>query len=175
MGGHHDDSPASSTESLNEFSSSGGETLEPAQDDETDKYCGVFGFSTSESSSIDNANARSPYCHMPESLLRTLLRRYPRGKIFNFDGEGTMLSSSDSDRAAGSPHEPPPAGGKTASPKKKEHTSASRRSEADRLLNIFHGARSLAFVPLWDVTREKWHAATFVVRFLIDFLRRIHP
>lgn len=175
MGGRRDDSPASSTDSLNDLSSSGGETIEPAPEDEMDRYCGVLGFSTSDSSSIDDANACDSYRNIPESLLRTLLRRYPMGKIFNFDGEGIMLSSSDSDQAVGSPHEPSSAGGKSASPKKKDGASASRRSEADKLLAVFHDARSLAFVPLWDVTREKWHAATFVVGLPIVIFKTIYP
>lgn len=55
----------------------------PASREDQPQYCDVLGFSTGQASSIDGATMSVE--RVPERLLNVLLRRYPTGKIFNFD------------------------------------------------------------------------------------------
>jgi len=50
--------------------------------------CRILGFSTFDMSSIDGNQDLSFHLTVPEKMLAKLLRRYPEGKIFNFDKHG---------------------------------------------------------------------------------------
>lgn len=55
----------------------------PPSSEDQPHICDVLGFSTGQASSIDGATLSVE--QVPERLLNVLLRRYPAGKIFNFD------------------------------------------------------------------------------------------
>lgn len=69
------------------YSSSGNEdqptTTTPRSREDQAQFCDVLGFSTGQASSIDGAKLSVE--QVPERLLSVLLRRWPAGKIFNFD------------------------------------------------------------------------------------------
>ncbi|ROW08781.1 hypothetical protein VMCG_02899 [Cytospora schulzeri] len=134
----------------------------PFSEDET-QICDVLGFSTGQASSIDGATMSVE--RVPERLLSVLLRRYPAGKIFNFDLDGTLLSG-DSDLensvVVSNPRQGPPQrqGSKSVSPGKNKKREArqylSLERQAKALSAIFPGARSVAVVPLWDSVKDRW-------------------
>ncbi|KAI9051628.1 hypothetical protein LZ554_004671 [Drepanopeziza brunnea f. sp. 'monogermtubi'] len=143
-----------------------GEFKKPAAVEEkgTEKYCNILGFSTRRRSSLKGHDVYEERRRMPETVLRKLLKRYPHGKVFNFDEDGTY-SSSDSDHchpstnveeARGSPQ--------TArhAPEASRRHRISREQEAAEILNVLPGARSVFWFPLWDATRERWFAGSFI-------------
>lgn len=84
-----------------------------------------------------------------ENLLHSLLTRYPRGKIWSFDQDGSLSSSEE---------EP-------LSPRvfsKAEGTRANRKQvEALLLQKHFPGVRQLIFSGLWDAGSSRWFTGGF--------------
>lgn len=130
--------------------------------DETDPMCDLLAFSTKEMSSTHTGVAHHGDMGMvPKRMLATLIRRYPTGKIFNFDKVGELQSSDSSDE-----------GEVEAAARREEEASAptatqerrQRRTHKEGVLinQAFPNARSVAFIPVWDLKRERWFAAGFL-------------
>lgn len=120
------------------------------------KMCDIFGFSTTGSSSIDGHKPNAEHLAVPERFLRLLLRRYPRGKIFNFDEHGIPLSDTESEsdqdhlmRNAAAAISPPP---------RRRQQSFTRNAEPSFIIKIFPNARSVIAFPLWDSNKSRWYA-----------------
>lgn len=152
----------STTSSSNEDLPTGAPLQSPG---EPMSYCDVFGYSTTGASSIDGAASFSKHTLVPERLLKSLLRRYPAGKIFSFDMDGMLLSgSSETDEAKRSSQPRPKLSTESATKKKKRvnRTLTSLEGQAQAIKSLFPGARSVAIVPLWDQIKERWFAGGFV-------------
>lgn len=123
--------------------------------------CDVLGFSTSHSSSIDGD--RNVPCHttVPEKLLSALLRRYPKGKLFTFDQHGILENSDSSDADYDSGSSPLPAPEPKENRKRTRGNPWERHLEGTSISGIFPGARSVAFVPIWDAKKDRWCAGCF--------------
>lgn len=138
------------------------------------RSCHVLGFSTSDESSIDSALHSFPEAPLPEEVLTKLLRKYPTGQIFNFDAAGVSLFSESLDdevlplllQTSHPVQEAPeaPAASQASSPRPIGHRGRRGSLEADAKLlsEAFPGARSVAFVPIWDSRKDTWCAGTFV-------------
>lgn len=55
-------------------------------------HCGLLGFSTSDSSSIDGAAADPTHLSVPKRFLKRLIQRFPQGKIFMLEEDGSITS-----------------------------------------------------------------------------------
>ncbi|KAF9767823.1 hypothetical protein IL306_014951 [Fusarium sp. DS 682] len=148
-------------QSSTESSSSSDETID--QSDQEKVCCGILGFATSTSSSINLDTGSDIHTTMPMKLLSALLRRYPAGKIFNFDEDGGLLSSgsSEDDLCTPMPKQEYFVEGSTATLSGKKQHPWSRSLEGPSVAKIFPGARSVAFVPVWDPKRDRWLAGGF--------------
>lgn len=143
-------------------------SLKSGYDDEVDKMCGVLGFSTSDASSINGDSVTKEHATVPERFLKGLLRRHPKGKIFHFDQDGAISSGSSSEEDlekllvgnASAPEDKPNSSGSSSHRRKMRRFS--RYTEAENIIKIFPGARSVALVPLWDSHRERWFAGGVV-------------
>ncbi|KAF9774069.1 hypothetical protein IL306_008005 [Fusarium sp. DS 682] len=131
--------------------------------------CPVLGFSTSMSSSINGEAPAGRSRTIPERQLQKLLRRYPKGKIFNFDGHGVLASSDaaseDSTMAAFQAQKARSTQSSQTGENQKSRKGNdpfSRKNEGMAIRALFPGARSVAFVPLWDSHRERWFSGCFV-------------
>ncbi|OBS21344.1 hypothetical protein FPOA_07682 [Fusarium poae] len=153
-----------SSHSTPESSSSSDESSSQTSDEEGERRCcGILGFATSTSSSINSDPASKLHAGLPMKLLAALLRRYPNGKIFNFDEDGGVLSSGTSEEDIWSSVSKQDELGESSaiSVSSKEHRPWSRASEGQSLSKVFPGARSVAFVPVWDPKRDRWLAGGF--------------
>lgn len=128
------------------------------------KLCKVLGFSTSDLSSINNDAPHHPHLTLPEKQLKSLLRRYARGKIFNFNEHGAMSSADSSDDGLQSIARTELGVSQTSDSMAAKHRDrlARRQTDADSIIKIFPGARSLALLPVWDSHRERWFAGLIV-------------
>ncbi|KAK1975452.1 hsp90-like protein [Colletotrichum cereale] len=133
--------------------------------------CRVLGFSSSAISSIDGDLPSQSQTSVAERFLTKLLRRYPEGKIFNFDENGSIQSSDfsgdDNTLTVPTPVEEAPELPLTPTEddrkRRRRHKNPfSRRNEGRLLSGIFSGARSIAMVPLWNAQKQRWHAGGFV-------------
>lgn len=139
-----------------------------------DGSCDLLGFSTTDASSVDVSTPMDGNrIVMPKRFLAKLLRRYPNGRIFNFDAIGeleTSDSSGDDDVVVASsgsvgssqitvdkPRQP------LDSTRGVQHGKRYGRSQEGTLIHqAFPGARSVAFIPVWDPKRERWFAGGFM-------------
>ncbi|KAF4963924.1 hypothetical protein FSARC_8104 [Fusarium sarcochroum] len=150
-----------------ESSSSSDEAISQTPDEEDSSSCGIIGFATSSSSSINLDVSPNLPVAMPMRLLAALLRRYPAGKIFNFDEDGGLLCSGSSEDDLCTPiiKEDPQFENKTTTLPGSKQRPWSRASEGPSIAKIFPGARSVAFVPVWDPKRDRWLAGGFAYTF----------
>jgi signal transduction histidine kinase len=131
-----------------------------------ERMCGVLGFSTSHTSSINNSILPKLQGLIPENLLKGLVKRYPKGKIFHYteDGQASSGSSSEASYDSNAPlydpdHEKPLS---RARARRKADRRFSRRTDAEEVIKIFPGARSIAITPLWDSHRSRWFSLGLV-------------
>ena len=107
----------------------------------------------------DLTTSASPQCSSDKSFkpldgdyLHTLLHRYPRGKLWTFDGD-TALSSSDEEAKVTTPAEHD--GGSDL------NRSQRKQADAARLRQHFPGVSQLLFYGLWDAGSNRWFTAGF--------------
>ncbi|TLD22144.1 hypothetical protein PspLS_08170 [Pyricularia sp. CBS 133598] len=129
--------------------------------------CRILGFS-----SIDGDSPSQTFLSVSEKFLTRLLRRYPEGKIFNFDAKDKIQSSDNSSgetisgpaavesreasiATAELPLRPEPC-------RKRSTKRISRLNEARNIAAMFPSARSVAIVPLWDTQKHRWYAGGFI-------------
>lgn len=122
--------------------------------------CNILGFSTRRRSSLRGHGPSNEYGKLPESMLKRLLKRYPHGKIFNFDEDGSF-SDSDTTSSCGMPKTntekmTPPQENKS---RRQRH---SKEAEAKAILEVLPGARSVFWFPLWDQNRERWFSGSLI-------------
>ncbi|KAK7429494.1 hypothetical protein QQZ08_004087 [Neonectria magnoliae] len=153
--------------------SSSDESVDPEPAKVSWPRCQLLGYSTSDASSVDGASQIRPGSVVAEKFLTKLLRRYPKGRIFNFGADGELQSSdsSEEDRTLS----PPPLAAPGQFPSLTSAASFmsraqrlkikrpwARQREGSVLLEAFPGARSVAFVPIWDPRKERWYAGGFI-------------
>lgn len=122
---------------------------------ESKKFVEVLGFSTAHASSIHGDEYPGPHSFVPfpEKALHTLLSKYPRGKLWTFDSDGSVSSSSEEEVFEIFKKDPAQ---HAMDVQKRKKRSARARSDAKFLLRHFPGVRQLLFVPLWDAGRSRW-------------------
>ncbi|KAI6952285.1 hypothetical protein KC329_g19251, partial [Hortaea werneckii] len=136
-------------ESVSPKTASGtGTESEGAQEDrhkQPEKLCKILGHATLESSSLKGDEPGSSVSLMTEKLLRSILKRFPFGRVFSFDNHPYALEKpGNSDKALRS--------------KKK----GLQPSEKKLLRALFPGVQSLIVMPMYDVNRQRNYAGTFV-------------
>ncbi|QDS75808.1 hypothetical protein FKW77_000258 [Venturia effusa] len=125
----------------------------------SESCCSVLGFSTRQRSSLKGHTPRMEHHNFPERILRTLLKRYPHGKVFNFEDDASFSSSDTENAYIGGDDGPKRHTGSETNESRRKIT---REAEAAALLTALPGARSIFFYPLWDVSRERWYAGSLV-------------
>ncbi|KAF3769478.1 hypothetical protein M406DRAFT_348735 [Cryphonectria parasitica EP155] len=138
--------------------SSGDESVGTDDSSTASKACQNLGFSTSDYSSINGEMAPFAFGSVPDTVLERILRRYPRGQVFNFDDDGVVIwAVSDSDESGNS------GDADDQVPKPVRNVpNRPRKSDGAFLIRMFPGARSVALIPLWDSHKKIWYAGGFV-------------
>ncbi|KAJ5601350.1 hypothetical protein N7510_010884 [Penicillium lagena] len=154
--------PSSSDESLDSGSPTKPESTPTDQktEEDTSLLSTCLGFSSSTGSTINNETVTGPASMVSEALLISLLRRYPRGKIFTYDANKAVSDESD-----GSSRETPGADRQIQSDQRRsvsEKGVSNFQKDAQRLINIFPSARSILLLPIWDSDERKCFAGTIV-------------
>lgn len=131
----------------------------------TSSPCGILGFATSKASSVNDQLKDDSKIALSESFLGGLLRRYPKGKIFNFSEDGSISSSDTSDSAFKNFLQR--SGDRTSSgsdsrnrgKRYKRTRKTILRQDAETLLQLAPDSRSIIFSPMWDSHKERWYSA----------------
>ena len=113
----------------------------------------VVSYSTSERdiSSGTQLLETKAFKAVDENLLHNLLARYPRGKLWSFDQDGSLSSSEEE------PFSP------IERTKKEDsgHSLQRKQLEAMLLQHHFPGVRQLIFSGLWDASSSRWFTGGF--------------
>lgn len=134
--------------------------------------CRVLGFSSPSASSVHGDPPSEDFSSVSEGFLTKLLRRYPKGKIFNFDAKGYIQPNEDSgDETSSGSAAFEPSEASIAAPERPHRGNSSRErskkrihplNEARCITAAFPEARSVAIVPLWDTQKHRWYAGGLV-------------
>lgn len=131
------------------------------------KGCNILGYSTRTRSALNGHPVPAEHELLSEKFLRSLLKKYPHGKVYQFHEDGSV-ASSDSDASSDQSSTPTPRkpsqgsiSSQRSRPQRKKGTM-SREAEAHCITQAFPGARSLVFYPLWDAARERWFSGGFL-------------
>ncbi|KAB8760601.1 hypothetical protein FH972_026593 [Carpinus fangiana] len=128
--------------------------VDTVSDDEK-AFCQVLGFSTGVQATINGDKPPEAHLQVGEQTMAALLRRYPLGKVFHYETLGGISSSSESEPGAQvSENNDAGAGSRGARHRRKE-------KRLKLLQTAFPGFRSLMFLPLWDLQKNRWYGATF--------------
>lgn len=136
---------------------------DPESDFDTPRVAECLGYSSSKLSSTKDEQKSGQSILVPEPLFSSLIRRYPRGKIFTYNAQGSV--SEDSDSASqkisktGENH-PIPTGGNRSSSIRRGKPAFHKY--ADDLIKIFAGARNILVLPIWDSDRNRYFAGMLV-------------
>ncbi|KAF5020227.1 hypothetical protein F66182_7744 [Fusarium sp. NRRL 66182] len=119
---------------------------------------------------LGSSETESLAASLPQALLARMIRRYPKGHIFNFDANGDLQPDELCDDMSRRPlpsanQEGMPPWGHL--PNRLENRLRMQQREASILRETFPGARSVAFVPIWDLRKKRWSAAGFIYTFNI--------
>ncbi|KAK5153219.1 hypothetical protein LTS14_007864 [Recurvomyces mirabilis] len=121
------------------------------------RLCRISGFATRNSSSLYGSRAfSSRRMALQEAELQSYIRRYRRGKVFNF-ADADMIYSSSGEDPSNVSSEDNSQRSNSSGPRK---TRASR--DAARLGKIMGGAQTIAFLPVWDDASDSYSSCAFV-------------
>ncbi|KAJ6172551.1 hypothetical protein N7470_001618 [Penicillium chermesinum] len=157
------DTTSSSDESTDSSSSRhDGQARRADSGGEEATFSECLGFSSSRLSSINDEERAGEAIRVPQPLFSSLIRRYPRGKIFTYNANGSVSEDSDDPT-------------KGVSGSDQDRTSANRdsragssrrqkpfRQDADTLVKIFSGARNILLLPIWNSDKNRWFAGAIV-------------
>jgi hypothetical protein len=128
------------------------------------KKCGVLGFSQSGKEFLSGNETPKSYTQLPEAFLHGLIQKYPRGQVFDFDELGSFIPRLETntnlsrDLVEVSSDQAKPLPDRLSELIiKDEETYA----EAEAIIRMLPGARSVAFSTLWDSHRERHFASCF--------------
>ncbi|KAJ5988268.1 hypothetical protein N7481_003478 [Penicillium waksmanii] len=118
-----------------------------------------LGFSSSRASSINEEARAGQAVMVPEPLFTSLVHRYPHGKIFSYNAQGSVSEDSDrrSQKDSGSENDIAEHG-----PASKRRRRPAFQRHADDLIKIFPGARNILVLPIWDSDRKIWFAGALI-------------
>lgn len=148
--------------------SAGGDRLER---DSESKSCAVIASCVQiedDTTQIDSLNDKPVHLDVSEKLLGRLLRRYPRGKVWNFNEEGdasTDEESSEGGSTKQSSDDPTKASSQQPTNgvvTRKKQRKRARIDDAREIQRLFPGVRSLAIIGMWDQMRGRWFAGCTV-------------
>lgn len=114
----------------------------------------IVSYSTPESDLglVNQSLETKPFNSVDENLLHGLLARYPRGKLWSFDQDGSFSSSEEEPL---SPRERPKSEGSG------QMRANRKQIEAMLLQKNFPGVRQLIFSGLWDASSSRWFTGGF--------------
>ena len=125
------------------------------------KMCKVLAYSSRTKSTIRGDAPLEAQLTLPEPSLRRILQKYPNGGIIQFDSEGRLTYNEVGI------HQMPHGMRTDAQPLPIQRSQSDSEEscmdyiedfEAEELLRIMPGARSVILLPLWDSSRNRFFA-----------------
>ncbi|PSR77180.1 hypothetical protein BD289DRAFT_445760 [Coniella lustricola] len=147
-----------------------------------DDFANVLGYALPHGSSIAGDGVPWQFEGLRDRTLQKLLRRYPHGRILDFDANGEALNPSvshyreplspiDLFKHSASPLRQGSHDGDDAERSRYRGNDDSRSvpairrqkwNAAESIIHLFPGARSIVVIPLWDGQKKRWAAGGFI-------------
>ncbi|THX15495.1 hypothetical protein D6D13_01975 [Aureobasidium pullulans] len=121
--------------------------------------CSIMGFSTRAKSSLKGFVPSKNHLGPSRSFQKRLMRRYPNGTVFNFSESGSVYPSSGEEGSSGGDAS---ATGSSETVRKGKTTRSRSAKDGEALSGIFNGASSIVFLPLWNVSAQRFRATALV-------------
>lgn len=99
--------------------------------------------------SVPEPGPDGAFTALSTSDITKLIKRYPRGKLYLFDGDNQLSSSESGEERTDTATEGPP---------RRSKRTKTTRGEVTMLARHFPGSRQIIFVPMWDSTTSRWCA-----------------
>ncbi|KAL8735060.1 MAG: hypothetical protein Q9181_002962 [Wetmoreana brouardii] len=133
---------------------------QPLEEYKDSKAAEVLSFAGSSPASLDSLQSLIPSTFSPlkERFVQSLLKHYPRGKVWIFDGVEGLTSEEDDLLRSSS----------VISEEQRERRTLRRKAEIETLRRYFPNLRELIFVPLWDAGTSRWFSGCFCWRSTIN-------
>ncbi|KAL8860062.1 MAG: hypothetical protein Q9178_003611 [Gyalolechia marmorata] len=130
------------------------------EDIKESKRAEVIAFSGSRPAPLSRDESQFPNTFIPleERFLQSLLKHYPRGKVWIFDGVEGLTSEEEDMRPSGPP----------ASKEQRQRRLSRKISEKETLRRCFPNVFELIFVPLWDAGSSRWFSGCFCWRTFVN-------
>ncbi|KAL9579155.1 MAG: hypothetical protein Q9212_005272 [Teloschistes hypoglaucus] len=123
------------------------------------KAAAVISFSGSSPTPLDTPEKRpGTFSALEERFLQSLLKHYPRGKVWIFDAAEGLITSEEDDHLSGS----------GASEEQRERRLQRKKLERETLRRYFPHAFELIFFPLYDASLSRFSSASFAWRTTIN-------
>ncbi|KAJ5495055.1 hypothetical protein N7539_000171 [Penicillium diatomitis] len=119
----------------------------------------VLGYATSDHSSMQNDRA-SHYVSLPGAFVSYLIDKYPRGKIFHIEKNGSVALSYEGLADEVTQHHRNTKSVEEEQPKEKNLREETL--EIRQLHKILTDARCIAIYPVWDFQRSRWFTVNLV-------------
>lgn len=121
----------------------------------------VLGYATSSDSSKMKGREESHYLSIPGNFVNHLIDRYPRGKIFHIERDGSIAVSFEGlANDVSQAYTAKDWAVQTASPK--EQNLEMEMMEIKYLHKVLPDARCIAIYPVWDFQRGRWFTVNLV-------------
>jgi signal transduction histidine kinase len=114
----------------------------------------VLGHFTSFSSKEDDNLKDSHYVSLPGDFVSHLIDRYPRGKIFHIEEDGSIALSYEG--LADEMHYAPDGGRGARTSEAHKQDIQQETMDIKQLTQVLPGARCIAIYPVWDFQRGRW-------------------
>ncbi|KAF5227725.1 hypothetical protein FANTH_14692 [Fusarium anthophilum] len=148
-----------SLHSVNDSSSSSEDSsADHVSNTQNKRPCTILALSTADQAILDLVQPGLKIS-LNQKTLKRLISRYPNGKIFSFEESGSLYSGESSSGEETDPNLPDIRMAKTTADNKPTY---SRKDEARPVAELFAGARSVALVPIWDPSRNRFYACGLV-------------
>ncbi|THZ85014.1 hypothetical protein D6C84_03663 [Aureobasidium pullulans] len=121
--------------------------------------CSVMGFSTRAKSSLKGFVPSKNHLGLSRSFQKRLMRRYPDGTVFNCSESGSVYPSSGEEGSSGGDAS---ATGSSETVRKGKITLSRSAKDGEALSGISNGASSIVFLPLWNVSSQRFRATALV-------------
>ena len=126
------------------------------------KMCKVLAYSTRSKSTVQGDAPLENQLTLPETSLQRICRNYPNGRILNFDANGRLSYSEvrmeQTFNKTWSHEDPTLVSKRLKDISDEADPDWVKDGEAEDILRVMPGARSVVLFPLWDSSRDRWFA-----------------
>ena len=133
-----------------------------------DPECGILGSAYDHTSDLSASSFPNLHQNVKRRFLRSLLRRYPHGRVWNFNQDGDASSDENSEDSMSNVAAASETGTSDQDQysddlaNRKRSKKLARARDGRRIQETFPGVRSLILMGIWDSHGDRWFAGSII-------------